>query len=179
MSESSIQLEVVVQDEVMDSAVLSDHLPDEQWQTWLETWLTCLCPAMSPIGAYELTLRFTTDERIRELNAHYRHIDRSTDVLAFPVIETNLPNLDELRQQMPVYLGDIVISLDTAKRQAESHPLHHEVAWLASHGLLHLLGWDHPNDDALMAMLKQQQALLQKIGISMEAQLAAYETEGG
>ncbi len=176
MVESFIQLEVMVQHEV-DQAAWSDRPSDEQWQTWLQTWLTKLNPTTSPIGAYELTLRFTDDQRIRDFNAQYRAIDRPTDVLAFPVIEPNLPHIEEQRQQIPVYLGDIVISVDTAQRQSQNHPLGHELAWLAAHGLLHLLGWDHPDDAALMAMLKQQQMLLQFVGISMEAQLAAYEHE--
>ena len=177
MSQSLIQLEVIVQDEVADFATSTDRPSDEQWEAWLNTWLIYLNPTTSPIGAYELALRFTDDQRIRALNAHYRNIDKPTDVLAFPVVETNVPNVEALRQQIPIYLGDIVISVDTAQRQSSPHPLNHELAWLAAHGLLHLLGWDHPNDAALMTMLQQQQALLQLVGISMEAQLAAYENE--
>jgi probable rRNA maturation factor len=71
---------------------------------------------------------------------------------------------------LPLYLGDIVISLDTAQRQAEtqSHPLEVELAWLAAHGLLHLLGWDHPDDASLTRMLNQQQALLQIVGLPVQ-----------
>jgi probable rRNA maturation factor len=63
----------------------------------------------------------------------------------------------------PLELGDIVISLETAARQApeHGHPLERELLFLASHGLLHLLGWDHPDDDSLEAMLARQTALLE------------------
>jgi probable rRNA maturation factor len=62
----------------------------------------------------------------------------------------------------PLELGDIVISLETAARQApdHGHPLERELLFLASHGLLHLLGWDHPDDASLAAMLSRQERLL-------------------
>jgi probable rRNA maturation factor len=71
---------------------------------------------------------------------------------------------------MPLYLGDIVISIDTAQQQAQKqgHTLLTELAWLASHGLLHLLGWDHPDEESLERMLKQQVKLLKSVGISID-----------
>jgi probable rRNA maturation factor len=62
-----------------------------------------------------------------------------------------------------VELGDIVVSLETARRQAQEqgHSLRRELRWLVSHGLLHLLGWDHPDDDSLAAMLALQERLLE------------------
>ena len=67
----------------------------------------------------------------------------------------------------PTYLGDIIISQTTAIRQAEErgHSLTYELAWLAAHGLLHLLGWDHPDDDSLAAMLEQQDVMLKLIAL--------------
>ena len=71
---------------------------------------------------------------------------------------------------LPLYLGDIVISVDTAHRQAQQqgHPLKTELAWLAAHGFLHLLGWDHPDEDSLNSMLNQQEMLLQTIGLAVQ-----------
>jgi probable rRNA maturation factor len=68
---------------------------------------------------------------------------------------------------MPLELGDIVISLDTAARQAadHGHSLEHELLFLASHGLLHLLGWDHPDEASLDAMLNRQSQLLQSLAL--------------
>jgi probable rRNA maturation factor len=64
-------------------------------------------------------------------------------------------------------LGDIIVSIDTAARQAEQqeHSLTTELAWLTAHGLLHLLGWDHPDEESLMEMLKKQVILLHSVGI--------------
>jgi probable rRNA maturation factor len=69
-----------------------------------------------------------------------------------------------------LYLGDIVISIETARQQAQQqeHPLPTELAWLAAHGLLHLLGWDHPDEESLSQMLKQQVILLKTIGIEID-----------
>ncbi len=77
--------------------------------------------------------------------------------------------MKEMRSQLPLYLGDIVISVDTANRQAteQGHPLQTELAWLATHGLLHLLGWDHPDETSLLQMLERQAVLLQQIGLTI------------
>ena len=67
----------------------------------------------------------------------------------------------------PLYLGDIVISLETAAQQSQQqgHSLTVELAWLAAHGLLHLLGWDHPDAASLALMLEQQKILLTKVDL--------------
>lgn len=159
-------LELLVQDDVADWPQGSDRPSDDQWQQWFQHWLSEMQPDLSPIGQYEISLRLTTDADIHELNAQYRQVDRPTDVLAFATLDDPLPGLAEMRSQMPVYLGDIVISVETAQRQATSHSLTDELAILATHGLLHLLGWDHPNDDTLWDMLNQQQVLLATVGIT-------------
>ncbi len=63
-----------------------------------------------------------------------------------------------------------MISLETASQQANSqgHPLDTELAWLAAHGLLHLLGWDHPDEASLIRMLSRQQALLDTVGLALQ-----------
>lgn len=67
----------------------------------------------------------------------------------------------------PLYLGDMIISVETARRQAQqqNHSLTLELAWLAAHGLLHLLGWDHPDDISLHEMLNRQETLLKIVGL--------------
>jgi len=139
----------------------------ETWQNWFERWLEDL-PDLPPAPAYELSLRLTDDAEIQDLNAHYRHQDKPTDVLAFAALEVDFPQPVQM-QSSPLYLGDIVISVDTASRQAQQqkHTLQAELAWLATHGLLHLLGWDHPDENSLVRMLNQQALLLQSIGISI------------
>lgn len=133
-----------------------------QYQTWLSTWLTALNPALSPLNAYEISLRLTTDAEIAQLNTDYRQQPNPTDVLSFAALETDFPNADAIRAQQPLYLGDIVISIETAQRQADEreHTLQQEVAWLTAHGLLHLLGWDHPDEQSLVKMLHKQDQLL-------------------
>lgn len=90
---------------------------------------------------YEISLSFVTDEEIRELNRDYRAVDNSTDVLSFPME-------DEFQLGIPL-LGDIIISLDTAYRQAEEykHSIKREIAYLVCHSIFHLLGYDHLEED--------------------------------
>ena len=97
------------------------------------------------VGDKQLTVVFVDDAEIRALNQEHLEVDGPTDVLSFPLLELG----DEGFPDVP-HLGDIVISLDTAQRQADAagHPLEIEVATLAAHGLTHLLGFDHPTEDA-------------------------------
>jgi len=131
-------------------------------QAWLQRWISELDPKISPLNAYEVGLRLTSDAEVQQLNAEYRQQNKPTDVLSFAALEETLPGADIIYQAQPVYLGDIVVSIETAQRQAmQAHrSLAHEVAWLTAHGLLHLLGWDHPNDESLIRMLDQQDHLL-------------------
>lgn len=147
----------------------ADLIDAQTWQQWFSQWLAQLDPALSPIDAYAVSLRVTDDAEIQELNATYRSYDQPTDVLAFAALE-NLA--DDARppvqwQTDPVELGDIIISQETARRQApeHQHSLKQELAWLASHGLLHLLGWDHPDAASLEQMLHQQDNLLTSMNI--------------
>jgi rRNA maturation RNase YbeY len=89
----------------------------------------------------ELSILLCDDATIQDLNREYRNKNRATDVLAFPMQEGPSP------QPNPELLGDVVISLPTATRQAEARdrPIIEEVTFLLAHGLLHLLGYDHAN----------------------------------
>ncbi|MFM8295743.1 MAG: rRNA maturation RNase YbeY [Microcystaceae cyanobacterium] len=151
----------------LPSTLAADALPDEtQWQQWFTLWLAQLGADLPPASAYELTLRLTNDQEIQHLNAQFRHQDRPTDVLSFASLEDEVPSV-ETDSLEPLYLGDLVISLETAARQAleVSVSLTTELAWLAAHGLLHLLGWDHPDDLHLQEMIRRQADLLQHIGL--------------
>ena len=138
-----------------------------QYQTWLTRWLDELNPNLSPLNAYEISLRLTTDAEIQRLNTDYRHQSKPTDVLSFAALETELPGSETVHRHQPLYLGDIIISVETARQQAAAskHSLCQEVAWLTAHGLLHLLGWDHPDDARLSEMLNKQSQLLDLISI--------------
>ena len=161
-----VEIEVSVQD-CFEASSQSTGIVPETWQNWFDAWLENLQPNISPSQAYELGLRLTDDTEIQTLNSQYRHQDKPTDVLAFAALEVDSPQSDEMLESEPLYLGDIVISIDTAQRQAfeQGHPLQTELAWLAAHGLLHLLGWDHPDEDSLNEMLKRQATLLETIGV--------------
>lgn len=156
---SAIQLETFV------DGSAADRVPGvaiAHYQSWLHTWLNDLAPDLSPLNAYEVSLRLTDDAEIQQLNTDYRQQSNPTDVLSFAALETKIPGSDALHEQQPVYLGDIIISVETAAKQAISsnHSLIQEMAWLAAHGLLHLLGWDHPDDESLARMLNKQTQLL-------------------
>ncbi len=140
----------------------------ETWQTWFQSWAEILTDDLPKASSYELTLRLTDDAEIQQLNAQYRYKNQPTDVLAFATLESNFPLIpDEEQSSEPLYLGDIVISVETAKEQAakHNHCLGRELPWLAVHGFLHLLGWDHPDQQRLEEMLQQQETLLKNVGL--------------
>ena len=135
-------------------------------------------------GAAELSLVLVSDRRMRTLNQRYRKKDRPTDVLAFPMYESWPPKrrsvasaasvaarsgypLPPMQRVMSgVLIGDVVISMPTAKRQAAAlgHSLREEMARLLVHGVLHLLGYDHERStrDALL-MARKEQAVLRAV----------------
>lgn len=149
---------------------ISDPLTIETWKSWFHHWLKILEDDLPTAPGYEIGLRLTGDSEIQTLNAQFRQQDKPTDVLSFAALEVDWPQNQQMLTSEPLYLGDIVISVDTAQRQAQQqqHTLSTELAWLAAHGLLHLLGWDHPDEESLMDMLEQQVILLRAIGISID-----------
>lgn len=104
----------------------------------------------------ELSILLCDDATIREFNRQYRKKNRATDVLAFPMQEGPGP------QTTPGLLGDVVISLPTASRQAAEHDraIVHEVTFLLAHGLLHLLGHDHASRREEREMMARTEALM-------------------
>ncbi|NET00544.1 MAG: rRNA maturation RNase YbeY [Sphaerospermopsis sp. SIO1G1] len=146
-------------------------ISEQTWETWFSKWLEILTAELPPALSYEIGLRLTDDDQIQELNAQYRQQNKPTDVLAFAALETDFPYFEEISRSQPLYLGDIIVSIDTAQRQAQhqQHSLITELAWLTSHGLLHLLGWDHPDEKSLLRMLEKQVTLLESIGIIIDA----------
>ncbi|MGC4097540.1 MAG: rRNA maturation RNase YbeY [Nitrospira sp.] len=111
----------------------------------------------------ELSLELTGDGRMRRLNREYRKKDRSTDVLAFPIREAVMPR--RVRSVSPM-LGDVVISLPTAVRQAREagRSVDDELTMLLVHGVLHLCGYDHERNPREAArMSRRERALLRVI----------------
>ena len=118
----------------------------------------------------EVSVTFTDNEGIRTLNREYRNIDKETDVLSFPL--TDFDGGDEPPADEPsIALGDIVVSLEKAKTQAEEfgHSFEREVAFLCVHSMLHLLGYDHVTSDEDDAdMRARQSAILEKMGLGVK-----------
>lgn len=112
----------------------------------------------------EVSVTFTDNKGICELNREYRNIDRETDVLSFPMYEG-----EELNDLDNVTLGDIVLSLEKAKEQAESyeHSFEREVAFLTVHSVLHLLGYDHErSEDEEKDMFFRQEEILKNMDLT-------------
>lgn len=134
----------------------------------MESLVTALLRREGRDPRVELSVLFCDDPVIHALNRDYRGIDRPTDVLSFSQIEEGEGEASEHRtpnNEHPLPLGDIVISLETAERQAEAqgHPLSREVEWLLLHGTLHLLGYDDATEEELQAMIERQQAVLEEL----------------
>ncbi len=113
-----------------------------------------------PNHKFEVTVTICDDETIHALNKEHRGVDRPTDVLSFPFYDFDMPEVLTL-------LGDIVISRDTAYRQADEygHSPKREFCFLAAHSALHLLGYDHETDGEREEMEQKQREILDRLGI--------------
>ena len=116
----------------------------------------------------EVSITLTNNEYIHELNRQYRQVDRPTDVLSFALQEGIEP---EVKGGSHAHvLGDIIISVERAKEQAVSyeHSVRREVAFLTVHGMLHLLGYDHMEEEERLEMEKEQKYVMEQLGIPRE-----------
>lgn len=117
-------------------------------------------------GSAEISVRFVDDEIIHELNREYRHVDRSTDVLSFPLGENGVYDINH--DTGAKILGDIVISMQHAVMQADlyGHSLQREIAFLTVHSMLHLLGYDHEAEGLeRVRMREKEEAVLTQLGL--------------
>jgi probable rRNA maturation factor len=130
---------------------------------------------------YEISVIFIDNEQIKEINRDFRNIDRETDVLSFPMLEFPSLNVykdvyknyefdDSFLDEGRLVLGDIAISLEKACEQSVEygHSFLREVAYLAIHSVLHLLGYDHMNDEEKPIMRKREEEILNKFNIKRE-----------
>ena len=115
----------------------------------------------------ELSVTLTDNEHIHALNKKFRGIDRATDVLSFAFRESEEPEV--LGADFEI-LGDVIISLERAKVQAEEfgHSFLREVIFLEVHGLLHLLGYDHVEEAERLEMEEEQRFVMDRLGIGRE-----------
>ena len=117
----------------------------------------------------EVDITIVDDEEIHQLNRDYRNVDRPTDVLSFALDEDDEDEPELLEGQLHL-LGDIIISAETATRQAEEfgHGLEREIVYLAVHGLLHLLGYDHMVEEDKVIMRAKEEEALRAINLAEE-----------
>lgn len=112
----------------------------------------------------EISVTFVDLDEIHELNRQYRGVDKPTDVLSFP-------QFDDLEEEIPevceICLGDVVICEQKAREQAEEfgHSFERELVYLFTHSVLHLLGYDHMEDDEKKAMREREEEIMKQIGL--------------
>ena len=119
-----------------------------------------------------MTITFTTPEEIRKINKKYRKIDRATDVLSFPMFEKaeldeKIKNKDFLYEDV---LGDVIISIDKVKEQAEEygHSFERELSYMVVHGFYHLMGYDHIEEEDKKIMRPKEEKVLEQLKITRD-----------
>lgn len=145
--------------------LIINHTQEEQWMKYEQDFIRVMkqCEKTLDITKdYSVSLIFTDAKEIHEINRSYRNIDRPTDVISFAMMDS------ENDYEMPEgenELGDIFISIDAVREQAESygHSVRREVCFLFTHGLLHLLGYDHMNEEDEKVMFQIQDVIIDEI----------------
>ncbi len=145
---------------VIDNSQVKICIDDSINELIKEVILECLQLEKKGLD-YEISVTFVDDEEIRELNKEYRDMDKSTDVLSFPLEE------NEFDLPGDTLLGDIVISVETAKRQSEEygHSLEREIAYLTAHSMFHLMGYDHMSEYDKQVMRDKEKRVMMALGI--------------
>ncbi len=115
----------------------------------------------------EVSVTFVTNKHIQEINRDYRGKDQPTDVISFALEETGEDEVEIQGADLPSHLGDIIISIEKAKEQAEEygHSFMRELGFLSVHGFLHLLGYNHMTKEEEEKMFSRQKEILEKFGL--------------
>ncbi|SNZ10980.1 probable rRNA maturation factor [Terribacillus aidingensis] len=118
----------------------------------------------------EISITFVDNDEIQVINRNYRQKDTPTDVISFAMQEEGEGETQIIGEELPVVYGDIIISVDMAKGQAEEyeHSIERELGFLALHGFLHLLGYDHMNEADEKKMFGRQEEILNGFGLKRE-----------
>lgn len=147
----------------------SDHtqLVKEEWYTHIDDLLSFAKEQEHIESDAELSVTFVDKEEIQEINKTYRNKDKVTDVISF-ALEEDEPEIVGL--DIPRVLGDIIICTDVAEEQADNygHSFERELGFLALHGFLHLLGYDHMNDEDEKKMFGRQKKILSAYGLTRD-----------
>lgn len=149
----------------------SDHtdLVKDEWYEQIDSLLTFAKKQENIDSDAELSVTFVDKEEIQNINKVYRDKDKVTDVISF-ALEEDEPEIDMNELEIPRVLGDIIICTDVAQEQAENygHSFERELGFLALHGFLHLLGYDHMTDEDEKEMFGRQDAILNAYGLTRE-----------
>jgi len=139
--------------------VLTEPIP-KLYETLMKRVIRKTVSNEYPNHKFEVNVTICDDAEIKEINREHRGIDKPTDVLSFPFLDFETPDTLTL-------LGDIIISRDTAYRQAEEygHSAKREFCFLAAHSALHLLGYDHEDESEREEMEAKQREILDELGI--------------
>nr|WP_263313142.1 rRNA maturation RNase YbeY [Mammaliicoccus sp. Marseille-Q6498] len=140
---------------------------DDDTKNQIESLLRFAAKKESITEEAELSISFVDEEEIQAINRDYRDKDKVTDVISFS-LEEDEPEIEGL--DIPRVLGDIIICLEVAKEQAASynHSLSRELGFLALHGFLHLLGYDHMTPEDEKEMFSRQDEILNEFGLTRE-----------
>jgi len=161
----------------MDHQIIFDAEVDvpEGLEERLSTVITAALTAEQVDVPCEVNILVTDDAAIHQINLDMRNVDRPTDVLSFPMFELapgEKPGAEDADPDTGlVPLGDMVLSLERAKAQAEEfgHSVEREVSYLAVHSVLHLLGYDHMDEGEMKAQMRgREEAILSGLGINRE-----------
>lgn len=150
----------------------SDHtdLVKNEWYEQIDSLLTFAKKQEHIDSEAELSVTFVDKDEIQNINKMYRDKDKVTDVISF-ALEEDEPEIDMNELDIPRVLGDIIICTDVAHGQAENygHSFERELGFLALHGFLHLLGYDHMTDEDEKEMFGRQDAILNAYGLTRES----------
>ncbi|MEG9297241.1 rRNA maturation RNase YbeY [Mangrovibacillus sp. Mu-81] len=147
----------------------TDQLTDEQIAQ-IQAILNIAANREEVEGGSEVSVTFVSNDRIREINRDYRHKDQPTDVISFALEELGEDEIEIVGTDIPRILGDIIISVERAKEQAEeyNHSFSRELGFLALHGFLHLLGYDHIEKEDETEMVQRQKEILDEYGLTRD-----------
>ncbi len=143
------------------NVLIDDEFKDKLSVDWLETVASITLAIQASGPDVEIELVLTSQQKIQQLNRQYLGQDKPTDVLAFPMLDGKEADFHSAPADLK-HLGDVIISYPQALIQAEEqgHPVKNEVAVLIVHGILHLLGFDHRDDERERQMEERQAAIL-------------------
>jgi probable rRNA maturation factor len=151
---------------VIDFLDETDNVAEDQTKE-IEKLLNFAATKLAIEEGSEVSVTFVTNERIQEINREYRNKDAVTDVISFALEELGEGEVELVGADIPRVLGDIIISIAKAEEQAEEygHSFMREFGFLAVHGFLHLLGYDHMTEEDEREMFTLQKEILDEYGL--------------